>query len=165
MRRAPHRYQHNAQAPAGEEALTPATERSAERNDPMDDFTVCSMQANSAGTAVSSLVERHDGSLVVVLNGSPVSRAQRLNEAVREMAQQIRRRLPHGRSSDWGVAVTCTSGSFSFGYGNLAGGGGGGSPASFSQCVQRLVVSFPNPQAGLGAALEHAERALTECCT
>src|SRR5206468_2210532 len=83
--------------------------------------------------------------------------AQRANEAVREMTQQIRRRLPHGRSSEWGVAATCTSGSFSFGYGNLA-SGAGGSPASFSPCVQRMIASYPNPQAGLGAALEHAER-------
>ncbi len=130
----------------------------------MDDFTVCSMQVNSGATSVSGSVERRNGSLVVVVNGSALSRAQRLNEAVREMTQQIRRRLPQGRSSEWGVSVTCTSGSFSFGYGNLA-GGGGGSPAAFSPCVQRMIGSYPKPQAGLGAALEHAERALTDCCT
>lgn len=130
----------------------------------MDDSTVCSMEVNSGGKSVSGSVERRNGSLAVAVNGSPLSRAQRLNEAVREMTQQIRRRLPHGRSSEWGVAATCTSGSFSFGYGNLA-SGAGGSPASFSPCVQRMIASYPNPQAGLGAALEHAERALTECCT
>jgi hypothetical protein len=128
---------------------------------------VCSMQANSGGTSVSGSVERRNGSLVVVVvNGSPLPRAQRLNEAVREMAQQLRRRLPHGRSSDWGVSANCASGSFSFAYCNLAGGGGGGrGPSSFPPCVQRMIVAFPNPQAGLGTALEHAERALTECCT
>jgi hypothetical protein len=122
------------------------------------------MEVNSGGTSVAGSVERRNGSLVVAVNGSTLSRAQRLNEAVREMGQQIRRRLPHGRSSEWGVSVTCTSGSFSFGYGNLA-GGGGGSSASFSQCVQRMIASYPKAEAGLGAALEHAERALTECCT
>jgi hypothetical protein len=132
----------------------------------VDDFTVCAMQANNAGTSVSGSVERRDGSLVVVVNGASSSRANRLAEAIREMTQQLRRRLPHGCSGDWGVSVTCTSGSFSFGYGNLRGGGsGGGSPASFSACVQRLIASYPNQQAGLGAALEHAERALVECCT
>jgi hypothetical protein len=131
----------------------------------VNELTVCAMQANNAGTSVSGSVERRDGSLVVVVNGTPASRANRLAEAIREMTQQLRRLLPHGRSSDWGVSVTCTSGSFSFGYGNLRGGGGGGSPTSFSACVQRLIASYPNQQAGLGAALEHAERALVECCT
>jgi hypothetical protein len=131
----------------------------------MDDFTICSMQVNSGGTSVSGAVERRNGALVVVVNGTVLNRAQRLNEAVREMAQQLRRRLPHGRSSDWGVSASCTSGSFSFGYGNLAGGGGGRAPSSFSPCVRQMIVAFPNPQAGLGPALEHAERALTGCCT
>lgn len=130
----------------------------------VDDFTVCAMQANNAGTSVSGSVERRDGSLVVVVNGTSASRASRLAEAIREMTQQVRRRLPHGRSSDWGVSVTCTSGGFSFGYGNLR-GGGGGSPASFSACVHRLIATYPEQQAGLGAAIEHAERALAECCT
>jgi hypothetical protein len=129
----------------------------------VDDFTVCAMQANNVGTSVAASVERRDGSLVVVINGTSTSRANRLAEAIHEMAHQLRRLLPHGRSSDWGVSVTCSSGSFSFGYGNLR--GGGGSPASFSACVQRLIASYPNEQAGLGAALEHAERALVECCT
>lgn len=131
----------------------------------MDDFTVCAMQANNAGSSVSGSVERRDGSLVIVVNGTPVARVSRLAGAIREMTQQVRRRLPHGRSGDWGVSVTCTSGSFSFGYGNLRSGGGGGSRASFSACVQRLIASYPNQQGGLGAALEHAERALVECCT
>jgi hypothetical protein len=123
------------------------------------------MQVNSGGTSVSGSVERRSGLLIVAVDGSTLSRAQRLNEAVREMTQQIRRRLPNGRSSDWGVSANCASGSFSFGYGSLAGGGGGRAPSSFPPCVQRMIVAFPNPQAGLGAALEHAERALTECCT
>ena len=130
----------------------------------MEDITLCALQVNRAGTSVSGSIERRNGSLVVVVNGTPVLRASRLAEAIREMAQQLRRRLPHGRASDWGVSVTCTSGSFSFGYGNLR-GGGGGSPGSFSACVQRLIASYPDQQAGLGAALEHAERALVECCT
>lgn len=37
----------------------------------MDDLTVCAMQANNAGTSVSGSVERRDGSLVVVVNGTP----------------------------------------------------------------------------------------------
>lgn len=129
----------------------------------MDDFTICAMQANNAGVSVSASVDRRDGSLVITVNGTPTARASRLIEAIREMTQQVRRRLPHARSSNWGVSVTCTSGSFSFGYGNLR-GGGGGSPASFNACVQRLIASYPNEQAGLGAALEHAERSLAECC-
>lgn len=130
----------------------------------MDDFSVCAMQANNAGVSVSSSVERREGLLIIVVDGTPVARASRLAEGVREMTQQVRRRLPQGRSADWGVSVTCTSGSFSFGYGNLRGGGGGGSSAPFSPCVQRLIASYPNQQAGLGVALEHAERALVECC-
>jgi hypothetical protein len=122
------------------------------------------MQANNSGTSVSGAVERRDSSLVVVINGAPVSRAGRLAGAIREMTKQVRHRLPHSRSSDWGVSVTCTSGGFSFGYGNLR-GGGSSSPTSFSACVQRLIASYPNPQAGLGGALEHAERALVDCCT
>jgi hypothetical protein len=128
------------------------------------DFTVCAMQVNSGGVSVSGVIERRDDTLVVVIDGNPVARARRLNEAIREMAQQLRRRLPHGRTSGWGVSVTCTSGSFSFGYGNLR-GRGGGAPTSFPPCVQRMITQYPEEQAGLGAALEHAERALTECCT
>lgn len=123
------------------------------------------MQANNAGTSVSGSVERRDSSLVVVVDGTPVARAGRLAGAIREMTQHVRRRLPHSHSSDWGVSVTCTSGGFSFGYGNLRGGGGSSSPTSFSACVQRLIASYPNQQAGLGGALEHAERALVDCCT
>jgi hypothetical protein len=130
----------------------------------VDDFTVCSMTVANAGATVSGSVERVDSTLIVVVNGTRLSRAQRLTEAIHELAQQLRRRLPHGRSPDWGVSVTCTSGGFTFGYGTLRGGGGGGSPATFKPCVQRMISTYPEPQAGLGAAFEHAERALADCC-
>src|SRR4051794_7815112 len=96
---------------------------------------LCEMQARSGGVSVSGAVERRDDTLIVVIDGNATTRASRLNEAIREMAQQVRRRLPHGRASSWGVSVTCTSGGFSFGYGNLRGGGGGGTATSFPPCV------------------------------
>jgi hypothetical protein len=130
----------------------------------LSEFAVCTMTINNVGASVSGAVERADGALVVVINGSRVSRAHRLTEAVHELAQQLRRRLPQGRSTDWGVSVSCNSGGFSFGYGNLA-GGGGGQPATFKPCVERMIARYPNVQAGLGPALEHAERALADCCT
>jgi hypothetical protein len=131
----------------------------------MDSFTICSMTVANAGTTVSGSVERVDGGLVVVANGARLSSARRLKEAIHELAQQLRRRLPRSRSHDWGVSITCTSGGFTFGYGNLRAGGGGGSPATFTPCVQRMISTYPQPQAGLAAALEHAERALADCCT
>jgi hypothetical protein len=131
----------------------------------VDDLTVCSMTVANAGTTVSGSVDRVDGTLVVVVDGTRLSSARRLKQAIHELAQQLRRRLPRGRSPDWGVSVTCTSAGFTFGYGSLRGGGGGGSPVTFPPCVQRMISTYPQPQAGLAAALEHAERALADCCT
>jgi hypothetical protein len=131
----------------------------------MESVTLCSMTVANARTTVSGSVDRAEGALVVVVNGTQVSRARRLKEAVHELSQQLRRLVPHRRSRDWGMSVTCTSRNFSFGYGTLSGRGASASTETFPPCVQQMIATYPPPQAGLGAALQHAERALADCCT
>ena len=130
----------------------------------MSDLTICSFEASNAGIAVAGTVDREGATFVIIVDGERVAREQRLESAIRTLGQHVRRRLPHGRSPSWGVGVSCVSGGFSFGYGNRASSGGSGARPQFSPCVQRAIANYPPHQAGLSAALEHAERALIECC-
>jgi hypothetical protein len=124
-------------------------------------MTTASITANANGRSVSIEINREGGRFVVVADGQPVAAEGSFAGAVGAALKEIRRRLPRGNPSSWGVSFNCnTTPGVSLAYGNRAGGGGGGGFAN--PCVAEAAASYYENT--LPHALEHAAKTLLRCC-
>lgn len=125
-------------------------------------LTVATLEANADGVSVSAAVRKEGRRYVIVIDGHAVDSTTELRAAYQVMASAVRRQLPRGNPTNWGVAIRCNTTAFSLAYGNRSGGGGGGGGEP-NPCVRQAIARYR--ESTLHHALEHAAATLGSCCS
>lgn len=129
----------------------------------MADSLIAAMAANADSGQQSGEIRREGDHLLVYVGGQAIAGAPSIGNAAHRLVEAIRRDLPRGNPSDWGLEVHCHSTpGVGLLFGNRRrGGGGGGAP---NPCVARAQAAYARGDDNLHRALETAARLLADCC-